>query len=364
MRAILLLGIAAFFVAGLAWLARDPAGVETREPGSTFETAPGGASLAFAYLGERAGGAPVRRLTGPLRASEIEADAVVFRLRPRGHALAAPAGGAARREVEWIRGGGRLVLALAEAWAGVGIEPGRSGGAVRKVHPLLAGVAVLQPSSDRVLAGPEAERAVALFARGDSPVVARAPLGRGDVVLLSAPEVLENERLPAADHLRLLEALAGAGRPVYFDERVHGVDRDRGTFELLLGWNLGPALLLLAVSGLTILWRGRTRVGPPDEPAEDSRTDAVDLVDSLAQLYDRALRRDEAAGLYHSALRRAVSLRTGLKGRALDERVRRLTGGLAPPRRSGKKDMAAREFHDALGRINRAFGGLSHGHSR
>jgi hypothetical protein len=105
-------------------------------------------------------------------------------------------------------------------------------------------------------------------------------------------------------------------------------------------------------------------VGPAEDPGEDRRSDAVDLVGSMAQLYERALRRNEAAALYHELLRRAASLRTGLRGAALDARVRQLTGGVSPAAWGRRRDMSEAELRDVLARINRGFGGLGHGHSR
>jgi hypothetical protein len=373
-----LLGVAGYLVAGLFWLAREPG---REEAGSSFDTSDHGTSLAFAYLQDRYRGREVGRLTHSLTRSEVASDAVVFRVIGGGVASRpVPARGgkakAARppspppprtlldpRVEEWVREGGRLVLALDGEEGGVSSRSEGSGSPPRKVHPLWPGVALLRPSPRRSLAGPALEEAVTIFAAGERPVLARLVLGRGEVFLLACPEVLENALLASADHLLLLEALAGA-RPVYFDERAHGVSEDRGVLPLLLDWNLGPALLIALAGGLAVLWRGRTRVGPAEDPHQERRSEAVDLVDSVAQLYNRALRRDESLRLYYDSLSRAVALRTGLKGAALGRRVRELCHGLAPPRRGPGRDIGEGEFRDVLSVINAAFGGLSHGHPR
>jgi hypothetical protein len=373
------LGVLAFAVAGLVWLARGPAGSERARPGSTFDTSPSGASLALAYLQGRGGPAPVGRLARPLRLSEVKPDAVVFRLRPTGFPRRMPvaeAGGTredrdhpkgespllAPAELAWVEAGGRLVLAVAETVGPLQVEAAAS--APRKVHPRWPAVSALRPSPGRVLGGAPVEDAVTLFASGDRPVVARLARGAGEVLLLACPEVLENGLLAGGDHLRLLEALAGNGRPVLFDERIHGVEEQPGLLSLLLDWGLGPSLALAALAGLGLLWRSRTRVGPAEDAWEDRRSDAVDLVESMAQLYERALRRNEAAALYHGWFRRAAGQRTGLRGRELDARVRQMTGGLAPPARGRGRDMSEAELEEVLARLNRAFGGLGHGHSR
>ena len=384
------LGVLAFAVAGLLWLARGPGGSERARPGSTFDTSPSGSSLALAYLQGRGDPAPAGRLTRPLRLSEVKPDAVVFRLRPTGFpgrvpvaeaggtredrdqrkagSKPAPKGDAsdssllAPAELAWVEAGGRLVLAVAETLGP--LQVGAAASAPRKVHPRWPAVSALRPSPSRVLGGAAVEDAVTLFASGDRPAVARVARGAGEVLLLACPEVLENGLLAGGDHLRLLEALAGNGRPVLFDERIHGVEEQPGLLSLLLDWGLGPSLALAALAGLGLLWRSRTRVGPAEDAWEDRRSDAVDLVESMAELYERALRRDEAAALYHGWFRRAAGQRTGLRGRELDARVRLMTGGLAPPARGRGRDMSEAELEDVLARLNRAFGGLGHGHSR
>ena len=51
-----------------------------------------------------------------------------------------------------------------------------------------------------------------LWIVGDEALVARQRLGRGEAVVLACPEVFRNSELARADHLDLLEALAGSGR--------------------------------------------------------------------------------------------------------------------------------------------------------
>ena len=375
-RLVTLLGALAYAAFGLLWLAYGPGDAEPPRPGSSFDTSPSGVSLAFAYLQGRGHGRTVARLARPLRLTEVKPEAVVFRLRPlqrppapveveRGKkGPAEPTRLLEAREEAWVEAGGRLVLAVADSLGPLKVEAAGSTPPPRKVHPRFPGVSALVSAPRRVLAGAAVEQAVTLFAAGDRPVVAHVARGAGEVLLLACPEVLENGLLAGGDHLRFLEALAGEGRPVLFDEHAHGVAGERGLLPLLLDWGLGPALGLAALAGGLLLWRSRARVGPAEDAWEDRRSDAVDLVGSMAQLYERALRRNEAAALYHEWFRRAASQRTGLRGRDLDARVRQMTSGVSPAAWEKSRDMTEAELQDVLARLNRAFGGLGHGHSR
>lgn len=374
--------------------------------GSIFSEEPEGLSLAFRYLGERTGseGREVSVLSRRLGAESLPVDGVLFRWRPRRTPFPAsredleeessnddgsveeaqdeedPEREAPReeapasqtperlltvREREWVRRGGRLVLGLDEGYGSLGIERDATGGPVRKVFPLWPGVVVLEPGEKkrRIRNGP-AQYTHAVFVQGLSPLVSRLVVGRGEVVLVAAPELLENERLAAADHLGLLEALAGDGRPVAFDEWTHGLGQDESLLELMLEWGLGPVVVVAALAFALALWRGRTRVGPEEDDATEERSEAVDLVDSLAQLYERALSRREAAALHLQGFRKAVALRTGLKGAALERRARELLAG-ADDLPAGEREIPASAFLRTLSAVNGAYRRLDdHAHTR
>jgi hypothetical protein len=261
-------------------------------------------------------------------------------------------------EEAWVRDGGRLVLAVASgSGAALEVEVGHAGtaGLARKSFPIWPGVRRLLPDPPRTLGGPALTGMHALWLEGDSPIVARLVLGAGDLVLLACPEVLHNRLLGRGDHLALLEALAGAGgeggeggdrgRPVFFDERGHGAEESAGMLEILASWGLGPLLLLLAAAGGAAWWRAAVRVGPPDRDDRDVRSDAVELVDSLADLYDRALGRGDALRLYYDNFVRTVAADTGLQGAALAARTAALAPGLSlaelPPSRETLEPLAA-----------------------
>ncbi len=326
-RAITWTGALAYFAAMLAWMAQPGARDQLFPAGSAFNTTEQGLSLARRYLLARAGrsGGPARVavLARPVGEVGPDANAVVLRVRPedaRGPLLT-PA------EHAWVERGGRLVLGLSTAYRSLRVESAAGHGAPEKVFPAFAGVSHLETPVPRALAAGVPLDAHALFALGGRPVLARWPLGRGDVLLLSVPETIENGALARADHLRLLEALAGSARPVYFDEYVHGIEGHAGVLDLLTSWGLGPALVLLLLAGVALLWRARARLGPPEDDHREWRSEAVDLLDSLALLYDRALSPSQALRLYRRGLERAVSAQSGLKGDALARRMSDLTGG-------------------------------------
>lgn len=325
-RAVAWGGALAYFAAMLAWIGAEPGRRAQLFPaGSAFNTSESGLSLAHRYLSARAGrpGGPSRVavLGRPVGDLGPPPDAVVLRVRPAAalSALLTPA------ERGWVERGGRLVVGFTSALAGVEVAPAQ--GAAAKVFPALPGVRRLEPPHPRVLAGGTPLEAHAIFSIGEHAALARWPLGRGDVLLLAVPEVIENGALAQADHLRLLEALAGSGRPVFFDEHVHGHESRAGVLDLLASWGLGPALVLLALIGVALLWRERARLGAPEDDHSERRTEAVDLLDSLARLYDRALTPAQALRLYRRGLERMMSAQSGLRGDALARRMSELAGG-------------------------------------
>lgn len=331
-------------------------------PASVYARQPAGLSQAFAYLAARRGDDAVRVLHRRIDAGELPANAVVFQawngaawldesLRRASERLdeaadededgaddeaddeagdaageeSDTAGGerppatpfVSAREAEWVREGGRLVVLTDQGYPGLEIVDAAAASRPRKVFPLWPAVEELAPPVLRVLAGPGLDGTHAVFVAGDRPFLVRLPLGRGEVFLLGAPEMLTNAHLDAADHLALLEALAGEGRPVYFDETAHGSDQGAGLFHLLRGWRLLPALGLLIAAAVVAGWRRSRRLGPAEDPHRELRTESVDMVDSLARLYTRALRRRDLLALYRREVADAVARHGG--GAALPE---------------------------------------------
>lgn len=361
----------------LAWLSRDPRiPYKAFEEYSIYNTSPGGLSLASRYLASS--GRTVQPLTRPVERAFLPADGVLFRIRPEADSfkfpvpeekavnlrprnaweLIPPAAYAfTAEEEEWVRNGGRLVLAVDKAYGSIAIQ--ESGGAPpRKVFPLWPGVARLEPPAGRVFRDPPAGGGVSVFAAGDRPVIVRDRRGRGEIILCSTPELFQNGHLGGADHLALLDRLAEPGRPVFFDEHVHGIQGEAGMLEILRQWGFGPFLVTVVLAALASFWRRRVRIGPEEDDARETRVEAVDFVDSLSQLYRRMLPRRQSLALYAKAFEKAVSAQTGLEGAALETRVREYLPA-RPPRPVRGKDLPLPEFAVELERINLAFRRLS-----
>lgn len=369
----LIVTIAAFYATAILWVITDSrAAKHTFDESSAANTSDNGASLAFGYLRRHR---HVEMLSHLVSSDHVAKNGVVFRIgraiepnfleeqeektnskkekTPRKH-RANPL--LTADEAEWVEHGGRLVLAIA---GDVGPLKFRSDteAAAQKVFPFTAGIErIALPERRGIATSTLGPRMIALYISGKNVVVAREPLGSGDIVVVAVPEMFLNQSLGIGNHLPLLIALAGASRPVYFDEYVHGLASAEGPLDLLKQWRLGPFLLLILAASILALWRGAARVGPPEEEYRDSRSEAVDLVSSLGALYQKSMTDAEALMLYQEALTRAVAAQSGLRGDALHQRVTELVGDSRPRLSRGSGEpLPSTAFRARLQRINNAF---------
>jgi len=332
----LLLAIAVFFALGILWIVTDRRASErVYDELSSANTSKKGLSQASAYLARRG---KTGMLTRRIEHAPVEANAVIFRIthelprffdpedlnekefgppRPKERPLLSDA------EDAFVRRGGRVVIG-AHIGALRSVTPKTT--AAEKVFPIWPGVDTLRVPEKSSAFSTLQPRMHALFAAGSDVIVARERIGEGDVLVIAWPEVFRNDLLSQGHHLALLAALAGK-RPVYFDEVAHGIVTGDGALELMKDWNLGPLLVMLAVVALLVFWRASRRVGPPEDEHRETRSDAVDLVRSLAALYKDVTSYAEAISLYHDSLTRTVAHTSGLRGDALHKRVEELTGG-------------------------------------
>jgi hypothetical protein len=367
------IAIAAWALAGTAWMARDPRlAASAYDLFSTYNTSPAGMSQAYAYLRMRRSDAG--RLLDGIEQQKLSSTATLFRIDPRPGVVEAENDDEKKEESApresralldavdeaWVRSGGRLVVGLTETHRRATVVSADCG-TQRVVFPLSPPVPEIDVPNCRVLGGTELQQYHALVLNDAAPALARAAIGRGEVILFSLPEALANEHL--SKNLELLEWLAGRSRPVYFDETVHGLRRAGTLADLLIAeWRLGPALFLLALAALAHVWRRARRIGAPDPPEPDVRTEAADLVDSVALLYDRAVDHAGALRLYYQSLVRAVHARTGLTGEALERAVRERTAGYDP--RPRHDDLSRDEFQRMLKILNRAYETVGYANTR
>lgn len=382
---------AAYVAATLIWIGSDRRiAQQTFDTFSAASTSKEGYSLAMKYLAH-SGGRKVNMLTTPPDGT-LPANAVVFRAieGKSGFSLkdlfARPddddddeANAAKKKEppktkkkpktkhIEpllsndeeaFVRNGGRFVIAVGGRYdvnlATRNVVPAKK---ATKVFPIWPGIdEILLPACRTLLAQDALRRAHVLYAIDNDPAIARLLIGNGELILIAAPELFDNDHV--AQHLDLLTALAGDRRIVYFDETVHGLLTDTGTLDLLRHWRLGPTLVLLMIIAAVTIWRGARRVGRAEDDYREMRSDAVDLVSSLGALYDEATSRAEAIALYYQALTQTVAAHSGLRGDALHRRVSMLTNDLRPPDKAARIEIE--DFNAMLSILNEGFRRLEH----
>jgi hypothetical protein len=319
----LVAALLAFAAIAVLWIVSDRrASQRIYDKYSTANTSNRGLSLAYGYLGKQR---KVGTLTKPFGREPVEPNATVFRLADNiGNAPPKPAATRLLSDSEeaFVRRGGRFVLAVTTGLLPSEVVPVRKATKVFPVWPGVDELPLYRSSGGYVELPP---RMHALFTAGTQVIVARERIGSGELIVFSAPELFQNGVLPK--NLGVLEALAGEGRPVYFDEVLHGIVSGDGALELMKEWNLGPFLLLLALAATLLFWRAGRRIGAPEDDRRETRSEAVDLVRSLGALYRDVTTEPQALALYHDSLTRTIAHTTGLRGDALHKRVEELTGG-------------------------------------
>jgi hypothetical protein len=119
-------------------------------------------------------------------------------------------------------------------------------------------------------------------------LVALYSLEKGEVLVVSDPSLAENFTVAGSDNSVLaVHLVAGAERPVVFDEFYHGLTIrgnpmwlfTRRTYRLL-------GLMLLMVTGV-IVWHQSVFLGPPLETADKSRRTIREYIDAASRLLNR-----------------------------------------------------------------------------
>lgn len=169
------------------------------------------------------------------------------------------------------------------------------------------------------------------------PVLALVPYGRGQVVLLTAPDLASNEWLAKRDNaqlwLSLFRAMAERG-PVLFDEYHHGFTSERSVAELASRYGLHFAIGQLLV-GLA-LWAGALRrFGRPRAPPAQERLAAADALSAISRIYREGKHGAHAAA---QILRGLLQDLAPIAGRRPQDGPRLVGAGLEA---RGRKDLAA-----------------------
>ncbi len=275
-------------------------------------------------------------------------------------------------ELKFVNSGGRLVIMLDESYGPIEVVKHSDAFRLEKTFNLWPGVnsvrsdprAVGQPWPARSLSSPALNEALTVFTLNDGIFATQMFIGTGDVVLIAAPEMFSNSHIGNGDNLKLLTILASSTRPIYFDEFVHGMKSKPGIIELLTRWGMGMALVVMSVGSVVLFWRGRTSLGPQEDGHTETRTQAIDFVNSLAPLYNRALEPHQAIALHYKNFIHSVTIQSGLRGAELRAKIFGLLGTDDESGLSGKRPLTSPEFYSLLKTLNEAYGRLERAHRR
>ncbi|MDI3407462.1 DUF4350 domain-containing protein [Streptomyces cavernicola] len=159
-------------------------------------------------------------------------------------------------------------------------------------------------------------RTTSCYSSEGLPTLLRISSGRGDTVLLGAPDILYNDRLDEHGNASLALQLLGS-RPhlVWYLPSVGDSSAadsgDRSFFDLIpSGWSWA-ALQLSVAAVLAALWRGR-RLGPLVQERLPVTIRASEAVEGRARLYSKARARDRAAKALRSATRTRLAPLVGV----------------------------------------------------
>ncbi len=221
----------------------------------------------------------------------------------------------------WVRRGGRLIvlgrvfpatrnvlglppartLASKDAWTACGYRGPR----------LYAGGEFATALRARCGSG----QAVLLTGRGGAVAVALKH-GRGEIVDVVTPTLLDNLRLGVRDNAAFAYDLFSGSAPPLFDERVHGYARGR-TFWQVLPWPVRAAVAIACAALLIAIVGANLRFAPPRQLENEDERDSSAYIASLARMLQRG-------GVARDVIARIVKAAAGLRSPAAnDERGRK-----------------------------------------
>lgn len=149
-------------------------------------------------------------------------------------------------------------------------------------------------------------------------VAALVPHERGQVVVISAPELAMNKRLAQADNaqlwLSLLRTAAGRGT-VLFDEYHHGFSDDRSIAEFARRYGLQFAIVQL-IFGVCLWTVALRRFGRPRVPPEAERVGSTDALFATSRIYREGRHHGYAATLIARGLAQDLAQHAALPARS------------------------------------------------
>jgi uncharacterized protein DUF4350 len=230
-----------------------------------------------------------------------------------------------------------------------------SGALAEAIGPSPA-IHVTRPRTFRVLPAREDGARETRFTRpeplllaGGDPILLELEIGRGKLLLLSEPRLLQNGAIARAAHARLavraIERLAAHAHTnkIYFEEFSHGAREANDVIALVLGprarW---PTLQILAVALVWVSFVAfrRRSIVPKEVPPRRSRHE---VIDAMASLFFRAGDTEGAARRLIALSRRRIAriLGVGAQAATTEELVR------SAKLRAG--DLRAEELRACLG---------------
>jgi hypothetical protein len=228
---------------------------------------------------------------------------------------------------DWVEAGGTLVVAdpvssfvpalgrSSEGLFDVGDDDEDDGGIAPGCGlEALAGVGAIDVSAPAGYRVPP--RSTGCFSVPGGSYLVATPSGEGTIVALGGAGPLVNERLDAADNAVLAVALmapngAGAGDRVVFVEPSVAGSGDRSLAELVSRRVKDGIWQLLVAFAVFALWRAR-RLGRPVLELQPVQIAGSELVVAVGNLLQQGRRREAAASMLRSDLRRTLSERLGV----------------------------------------------------
>jgi hypothetical protein len=164
---------------------------------------------------------------------------------------------------------------------------------------------------------------VALYGnRGASPVAVMYPVGKGEVVWVSASIPLMNAGIDRANNLEFLMNVAGP-RPgrILWDEYFHGYGKSLTDYlaRTPVPWGLAQCGLVF----LAAVFAYSRRSGPVRPLPVESRLSPVEFIETLGGLYQKAHAGQAAVEAAYRRFRFVIAKRYGLPVNATDEQIAR-----------------------------------------